>query len=75
MIADTRVDVEQNFAVDHIKGAVPAPLAKITAGEWLPLADKKIINKEIILYCTWPDEKTSARAALELIDKGFERWL
>lgn len=47
LIVDTRADVEEQFAVGRIKGAVPAPLSKITAGQWIPSADK-----EIILYCT-----------------------
>lgn len=47
IIVDTRVDVEEQFAIGHIKGAIPVTLAKITAGQWLPAADK-----EIILYCT-----------------------
>jgi len=47
MIVDTRVDVETEFALGHIKGAVPVPLTEIISGQWIPSADK-----EIILYCT-----------------------
>ena len=47
IIVDTRADVEEQFPTGHIKGAVPVPLSKITAGQWLPPADK-----EIIFYCT-----------------------
>ena len=47
IIVDTRVDVEEQFNIGHIKGAIPVPLSKITAGEWIPPVDK-----EIILYCT-----------------------
>ena len=28
-------------------------------------------DKEIITYCTWPDEATSARVARILMNKGF----
>ena len=47
LIVDTRVDVEKQFAADHIKGAIPVPLSKIMEGQWLPPADK-----EIIFYCS-----------------------
>ncbi len=47
LIVDTRVDVETQFDAGHIKGAVPVPLSKITAGQWIPPADK-----EIIFYCS-----------------------
>jgi hypothetical protein len=44
VIVDTRQEAQYN--VDHIKGAVSAPLSTIVAGQWVPPADK-----EIILYC------------------------
>ena len=47
IIVDTRVDVETQFDIGHIKGAIPVPLSEITSGQWLPYADK-----EIIFYCT-----------------------
>ena len=47
LIVDTRVDVEEQFAAGHIKGAIPVPLSKIMEGQWLPPADK-----EIIFYCS-----------------------
>ncbi len=47
LIVDTRKNVEEQFEVDHIKGAVPAPLSRITGGQWVAPADK-----EIILYCS-----------------------
>lgn len=47
LIVDTRLDVNEAFAADHIKGAIPVHLTKIILGEWNPPADK-----EIILYCT-----------------------
>ena len=46
LVVDSREQVETEFDVDHIKGAVPVPLSAIIAGEWLPPPDK-----EIILYC------------------------
>ncbi|MBM4446038.1 MAG: rhodanese-like domain-containing protein [Chloroflexi bacterium] len=45
VIVDTRY--EDQYNVDHIKGAVSAPLATIIAGQWVPPSDK-----EIILYCS-----------------------
>jgi 3-mercaptopyruvate sulfurtransferase SseA len=47
LIVDTRVDVAEQFAAGHIKGAIPVPLSEITSGQWIPPADK-----EIILYCS-----------------------
>jgi len=47
IIVDTRIDVEEQFEVDHIKGAVPVPLSEITSRQWTPPT-----AKEIILYCT-----------------------
>ena len=47
LIVDSRLDVEKQFAADHIKGAIPVPLSKIMEGQWLPPADQ-----EIIFYCT-----------------------
>lgn len=44
VVVDTRQ--EDQYSVDHIKGAVSAPLTTIVAGEWVPPVDK-----EIILYC------------------------
>ena len=49
VIVDTRVDVEEQFAAGHIKGAIPVPLSKIVAGEWTPPTE---LEKEIIFYCT-----------------------
>src|SRR4030043_283778 len=43
IIIDTRVDVETQFDIGHIKGAIPVPLSEITSGQWLPSADKEII--------------------------------
>jgi hypothetical protein len=36
----------ETYDIDHIKGAVSAPLDDIIAGKWQPPADK-----ELILYC------------------------
>ena len=44
LIVDTRT--QQEYDVDHIKGAVSAPLSVMLEGHWAPPA-----NKEIILYC------------------------
>ena len=68
LIVDSRVDVEQEFDKGHIKGAIPVTLNQVISGQWIPPNEK---DKEIIFYCSWPDEKTSARVALELIDKGY----
>jgi rhodanese-related sulfurtransferase len=68
LIIDTRKGVETAFQEGHIPGAVPASLEQIVSGEWVLSGDR---DREIVLYCTWPEEQTSARAALELIDQGF----
>jgi hypothetical protein len=44
LIVDTRH--RETYDVDHIKGAVSAPLDDIVAGKWQPPPDK-----ELILYC------------------------
>jgi hypothetical protein len=44
IIVDTRH--KEEYDVDHIKGAVSAPLDDIIAGKWQPPA-----GKELILYC------------------------
>ena len=47
LIVDTRLEVEEEFASGHIKGAIQVHLMKIMSGEWIPPA-----GKEIIFYCT-----------------------
>jgi hypothetical protein len=44
LIVDTRH--KEEYDVDHIKGAVSAPMDDIIAGKWQPPA-----GKELILYC------------------------
>jgi len=44
LVVDTRY--KEQYDVDHIKGAVSAPLSTIIEGGWMPLSDK-----EVILYC------------------------
>ena len=46
LVVDTRVDVEKEFASDHVKGANPVPLNEIISGQWIPPEDK-----EIVIYC------------------------
>ncbi len=45
LIVDNRH--KEEYDVDHIKGALSAPLSTIVEGEWIPPSDK-----EIILYCS-----------------------
>ncbi len=68
LIIDARRDVEEQFKTAHIKGAVAVPPDTITEGKWSPPAD---LNREIIFYCACPNDKTSASAALLLINKGY----
>lgn len=70
LIIDSRTDVGQQFESGHIKGAIPVPLAEIAEGRWVPPAD---LNKEIVFYCSCPNDKTSAMAALELIGREYTR--
>lgn len=42
LIVDNR-HKEEEYDVDHIKGAVSAPLSAILAGEWKPPLDKDLI--------------------------------
>ena len=66
IIVDTRTDVEEQFHLGHIPGALPVTLSKINAGQWAPSA-----NKEIIFYCTCPNDRTAAVAAVEVSKKQF----
>jgi rhodanese-related sulfurtransferase len=64
IVVDARSRTEYDSV--HIPGALSIPLAEIEErhGE-LPQ------EGEIVLYCTWPAEQTSARAALKLYELGF----
>ncbi|MBN1691704.1 MAG: hypothetical protein JW901_11880 [Dehalococcoidia bacterium] len=68
LIVDSRRDVEEQFKTAHIKGAIAVPPDKITAGQWAPPPD---LNREIVIYCSCPNDQTSAGAALLLIAKGY----
>jgi rhodanese-related sulfurtransferase len=64
VIVDARSLAEYETA--HIEGAISIPLAEIdNRYNELPR------DKGIVLYCTWPAEQTSARAALRLYQHGF----
>ena len=68
LIVDARRDVEEQFKIAHIKGAIAVPPDKITAGQWAPPPD---LNKEIVIYCSCPNDGTSASAVLVLVSKGY----
>ena len=48
VIVDTREEIEMQYDIEHIKGAVAAPLSVIIAGEWRP----DNLDREIVLYCS-----------------------
>ena len=64
------VDVRDQvyFNNGHIPGAVSIPLSEIE-----DRLDELDPNDWIILYCTWPNEETSARAASILTENGYQR--
>lgn len=64
------VDVRDQVYYDngHIPGAISIPL-----GEIEDRLDEIDPNDWIILYCTWPNEETSARAASILTENGYQR--
>jgi len=68
LIVDARRDVEEQFRTAHVKGAIAVPPDKITAGQWAPPPD---LNREIVIYCSCPNDGTSASATLILISKGY----
>ncbi len=68
LLVDARRDVEEQFKIAHIKGAIAVPPDKITAGQWTPPPD---LNKEIVIYCSCPNDGTSASATLILVSKGY----
>lgn len=68
LIVDSRSDVKDSYSISHIRGAVPVPLADIMEKRWSPPSD---LNKEIVFYCTCPNDRTSAAAAMQLISRGY----
>jgi rhodanese-related sulfurtransferase len=61
-VLDVRYNINQK-----IKGATHVPLGDLEAH----LAELPR-DREIVTYCSWPEEHTSARAAQILRDKGFK---
>jgi rhodanese-related sulfurtransferase len=43
LIVDTRKNAKTEFEVDHIKGAIPAPVDIIMAGEWVPPPSSEVV--------------------------------
>jgi len=68
VVVDVRTGNDYENSKLKIKGAVRISIVKIEDRyKELPK------DKEIILYCTWHNEATSARAAQILLDKGFKK--
>jgi rhodanese-related sulfurtransferase len=65
LVVDARSADE--YAQEHIAGAISVPLSDLEARmSELPR------DQEIVFYCTWPAEQTSARAALILYQNGYK---
>lgn len=56
-----------SFSKGHIPGAINIPLNELEQ-RYNEIAS----DQSIITYCTWPDEQSSARAALILFEKGYD---
>lgn len=66
VILDVRSNVARNLDPRHIPGAIILEISEL---------DQKLsqlpTNREVILYCTCPNEASAARVATLLINKGF----
>lgn len=67
-IVDTRSGVDQLFGEGHIADAIAVPIDEVVSGKWTPPSD---LNKEIVFYCSCPDEHTAVSAAMILKMKGY----
>jgi rhodanese-related sulfurtransferase len=67
-IVDSRSGVDQLFGPGHIEGAIAVPIDEVVSGKWVPPAD---LAKEIVFYCSCPDEHTAVSAAMVLKTKGY----
>jgi rhodanese-related sulfurtransferase len=65
-IIDVRYEKDWEKSDMKIKGPVREDYMRVET--W---ADKYPKGKFIVLYCACPDERTSARVARELLDRGF----
>ena len=65
VIGDTRVKTV--FDINHIAGAISISSSQVEA-----LLDDLPLDQEIVLYCTWPAEETSAGTALIMYESGYE---
>jgi rhodanese-related sulfurtransferase len=57
----------------HAAGAISVPFEEIRRSPDHPALRSMPKGQTIVLYCAWPDEYTSARAARRLIDTGYDR--
>ena len=62
-----RVKKVDAYKEEHIKGAVNYTSGTIE-GHYKDLPK----NKKIIVYCSWPNEHTSASLVAQLMDKGIK---
>jgi len=66
LIIDVRAPKDWDQSDRKIKGAVRQDPKQVKA--WASKLDK---DKEIVLYCAFPNEGTSARVAQEMMEMGF----
>ena len=64
LVVDSRSLAE--FEAGHIAGAISVPSNEVESR-----LDELPRDQEIVLYCTWPSENTSAGAALKLYEHGY----
>jgi rhodanese-related sulfurtransferase len=64
VVGDTRS--QGAFNLGHIPGAILATQSQVESH-----LDQIPFDQEIILYCTWPNEESSAGAALTLYKNGY----
>jgi membrane protein DedA with SNARE-associated domain/rhodanese-related sulfurtransferase len=68
VIVDLRTSLARDQDSDFIPGAVIADFAE--ADQWL---DQVPMDREVIFYCTCPNEAGAARIARKLMDLGYTR--
>ena len=68
VVVDVRSPVARSLDPRGIPGALPADVRAIDS-----LLEKLPIDRDIILYCTCPNEAGAAQVAKMLVDRGFTR--
>ena len=66
LVVDSRS--KASYEEGHIPGAILMPLNTVK----INFSELSHVTKPIVVYCSWPNEETSARAALIMIENGIK---